>query len=77
LAGIEGLADIALLENEGGLMPEMSEILKIPGGEIVDAEHAIALGDEAIRKMRAEKAGSAGYEDAGLQVASAPNFVLS
>jgi hypothetical protein len=73
-AGVEGLADVALLEGEGGLVTEMLQVLEIAGGEVIDSEDAVPFGDEAIRQMRTEEAGGAGNENASFQVVCAPRI---
>jgi hypothetical protein len=63
-AGVEGIADVALLEGEGGLVAEVGQVFEVAGGEVVDAEDGVAVGEEAIDEVRAEEAGGAGDEDA-------------
>jgi len=43
---------------------EVGQVFEVAGGEVVDAEDGVAVGEEAIDEVRAEEAGGAGNEDA-------------
>ena len=42
-AGIEGLADVPLLEAEARLTGQVGQVFRAAGGEVVDAENGVAL----------------------------------
>lgn len=58
-AGIEGRADITLLESEAWFVGKMRQILESACGEIIDSQNVMAFSQKSICKMRAEKAGRA------------------
>jgi hypothetical protein len=45
---------------KAGLAGQMGQIFEVAGGEIVDAENGVALAQQAIGEVRAEKSGGAG-----------------
>ncbi len=57
---IEGLADVALLEAEAGFVGQVGEVIRIAGGEIVDADYSVALAQQAVGEVRTKETGGAG-----------------
>jgi hypothetical protein len=47
---------------ETRMTEQVLDIAARAGEEIVDAEHFIAVGEQAVARMRAEKAGPAGHQ---------------
>src|SRR3954452_17745901 len=46
----------------------MSKVIEPTGGKVIDAQDLMSFREETVGKMRAEKTGSAGDKNAGLQI---------
>ncbi len=62
VAEVEGLADVLLEELEARLVAQMGDVLACAGEQIVGANDGVALAEQRVAQMRAEKSGAAGYE---------------
>ena len=51
------------MNSKWGLVPEMRDILPGPGKEIVGAKDLVALVEQPVDEVRAEKTGAAGHQD--------------
>ena len=47
-------------ELEVRMIAQMRDVLLGPGEQIVDAQHVMAVGEQAVAQMRAEETGTAG-----------------
>jgi hypothetical protein len=59
-AGVEGLADVPLIEAEARLVGQMGEVCGVSGGEIVNADYGMAFAQQAVSQVRTEKSGGPG-----------------
>ena len=57
------MGDVVAHRLEMWVGQQMSDVVLAPGEIIVDAEHVVALGQQALAQMRAEKTGAAGDEN--------------
>jgi hypothetical protein len=66
VAGVEDwsewLADVVLFEAEAGLVCEVGDVAVVTGGKVVNADHSVALAEEAIGEVRTKESGCAGNE---------------
>ena len=60
-------------EFEARMIVQMIDIALGAGEQIVDAQHFMAVGQQAIDQMRAEKSGAAGHQDAFAAVIESGN----
>ena len=51
-------------EFKTGVVVKAQDIFPRTGVEVVDAEHIVAVGNEAVAQVGAQKTGAAGYHDA-------------
>ena len=51
-AGIEGLADVSVLELEARLGGEVGDVLHVAGGQVVNAENGVAFAKQAVSEVR-------------------------
>ena len=54
---------------------KMGKVFEVARGQVVDTEDGVTVSEETVDKMRAEKSGGAGDEDAGFKMTSAPSCV--
>ena len=62
---LEGRDDVVLDVLEGGVFTEVGDVPFCAGAEVIDADHAVALGEEALAEVATKETGSAGDERAG------------
>jgi hypothetical protein len=41
---------------------EMLDVREVPGNQVIDRDHLVPLGEEAIRQMRTKKTGATGHD---------------
>ena len=58
------LGDIVAQKFEISLTQQMCDVRLLAGEEIVDANHVMAVGDQPLAQVRAQKAGSTGNHNA-------------
>ena len=61
---IKFAANISLEEFEVRLVRKMCNVFAPPGQQIVERNHPVALAEQSITKMRAEKSGASCYQNA-------------
>ena len=61
---IQRKGDVVAHELEAGVVEQVGDVVLGAGEEVVDAEHVVALGQQAVAQVAAQKAGAAGDEDA-------------
>ena len=57
---VDVIGDVGAEAAEARMLEEMADVGVVAGDEVVERKHVPAFGDEAIAKMRAEKAGASG-----------------
>ena len=52
---------------------QMGDVVGVPGDEVVEPDHRVAVREESVAEMRAEKAGGAGDEHSHARLPPRPN----
>ena len=74
---VEREGDVVAHQLEMRIAQQMRDVVLAAGEEVVDAQHVVAVAQQALAQMRAEEAGAAGHQHAlcgvkAISVASAP-----
>jgi len=59
---IEREADIVAHQLETWVLAQRDDVAAGAGEKVVDAQHLVAVGQQPLTEMRAQKSGAAGYE---------------
>ena len=73
---VDELAHVGPHQVEVVLTDEVRDVVRGPRDEVVEADHLVALRQEAFAEMRTEESGSAGYDCALRHVDLVPSFGL-
>jgi hypothetical protein len=55
---VEGVDHVVVHEPESRVALKMSDVVRVPSEEIVQADNLMAVGDEGIAEVRAEESGA-------------------